>query len=123
MAKVDAKKQLKKSLIKHLNRLTSNERMPYFECTVEQSQADGFPDLFIAQWNRNAFGGWFIHCDPNINSMSDIKTKWVQMTRQKGYACTVIDSLDGFKLALEDYRHSTGLVGRQHFERRYRIEQ
>lgn len=119
MAKTDGKKQLKKTLTKHLNGLKSNERMPYFECNLDSSQAEGFPDLFIAQWNRNAFGGWFIHCDPHKDKLSAVKRRWVTMTREKGYACTLIESLEEFKRALEDYRHSSGLAGQQYFNRRY----
>jgi len=113
------KEKLTKQVLKHLSELKDNQAIPYFQCHLDSKVGEAFPNVFIAQWNRNAFGGWFIHVDPRAESLGNLKRLWVKMAVQKGYACTIIDTIPNLIEQLESYRHSCGLQGKQYFERRY----
>ena len=113
------KEKLTKQVLKHLSGLKDNEAIPYFQCHLDSKAGEAFPNVFIAQWNRNAFGGWFIHVDPRAEPLGKLKRLWVIMATQKGYASTIIDTIPHLIEQLECYRHSCGLKGRQYFERRF----
>jgi len=115
------KTKLLKQVLGHLNELQDNEAIPFFQCFIDSAD-EPFPNLFIAKWNRNAYGGCFVHIDPDYEPLTKPKLKWVTMARDKGYACTVIDSLSKFKEMVECYKYSCGLSGKSNFQRRYERE-
>jgi len=120
--KSETNEKLTQTILKHLSSLKDNESIPYFQCHLDTPVGESFPNIFVAQWNCNAFGGWFIHVNSNQQDMNKLKKLWVTMAIGKGYACSIVSSLKDFILMLESYRHSSGLSGRQSFSRTFGVK-
>lgn len=119
--KTQVNEKLTQTILKHLEDLKDNESIPFFQCHLHTKEGESFPNIFVAQWNRNAFGGWFIHVNSDKSDMNRLKNLWVSMATGKGYACSIVSSLKEFKTMLESYRYSCGLSGRQSFSRTFGV--
>ena len=113
-------KDLHKQATAYLESLEGNNTMPWFHLKGATAKTKNtYADFFIAQWNRNAYGGLFVHIDPDSKSLTAAQKKWVEDFREKGYACAAISKLEEFKLLIQDYYHSQGQRGRQYFNNRW----
>lgn len=117
-----AKTALTEKIGKYLEKLEHNQIMPFFMCDAKHQQGFAFADIFVGQWNRNAYGGLFIHTDPKEEPLHSKQRKWVLWARHKGYACVVIPTMGKFLEMLEMYRYSAGLSGKQYFNGRWERE-
>ena len=80
------KVNLAEKIVKHLNDLEHNQILPFFICDAKHQDGFAFADVFIGQWNRNAYGGLFVHVDPKEEPLRPKERKWVSWARHKGYA-------------------------------------
>jgi len=113
-------KALRDKAIKHLQSLEHHEEMPWF-CLkdVEIKDKNTYAHLFIAKWNRNAYGGLFVNFNPSKKPLSNDKKRWALSFRKKGYACVSVKDSEEFRVLVRDYYHSVGQSGKQHFNIRW----
>lgn len=113
-------KDLYKTAVDYLESVEGNRAMPWFHLKgAKTTTKNTYPDFFIAQWNRNAYGGLFIHLDPDKKNLTGSQQKWVAKFREKGYACVSVSKLHDFKILINDYYVAHGQVGKKYFNNRW----
>lgn len=113
-------KDLYERAIAHLESLGDNTTMPWFHLKgAKATSKNTYADFFIAQWNRNAYGGLFVHLDPEKKRLTSKEINWVKKFREKGYACVTVSKIDEFRILISDYYVAHGQIGKQYFNNRW----
>jgi len=113
-------KDLYERAVEYLESVEGNTAMPWFHLKGAKAKSKNtYPDFFIAQWNRNAYGGLFVHLDPNKKTLTASEKKWVTKFREKGYACVTVSKMQELKILINDYYVAHGQSGKQYFNNRW----